>query len=70
MLPALVASRQCVQTRIACDIKIQQELLRHPTIQRTISIYTQAVSDYKRAANSLVAEILCERMAPEKPICR
>ena len=36
------------------DIKVQQELLRHSTIQSTMNTYTQAVSQHKRAANSLV----------------
>ncbi len=34
------------------DIKVQQELLRHSTIQSTMNIYTQAVSEQKRAANN------------------
>jgi integrase len=40
------------------DMKVQQELLRHSTIQSTMNIYTQAVSEQKRAANSLVVGIL------------
>ena len=36
------------------DLKVQQELLRHSTIQSTMNIYTQAVSEQKRAANRLV----------------
>ncbi len=36
------------------DIKVQQELLRHSTIQSTMNTYTQAVSEQKRAANSKV----------------
>jgi integrase len=52
------------------DIKVQQELLRHATIQSTMNTYTQAVSEQKRAANSLVVGILFEGMAPERPICR
>jgi len=50
------------------DIKVQQELLRHSTIQTTMNIYTQAVSQHKRAANSLVVGILFEGIAPERPI--
>jgi len=34
--------------------KVQQELLRHATIQSTMNIYTQAVSEQKRAANGMV----------------
>jgi len=41
------------------DIKVQQELLRHSTIQSTMNTYTQAVSEEKRAANRLVVDIVC-----------
>jgi hypothetical protein len=40
------------------DIKVQQELLRHANIQTAMNIYTQAVSDQKRAANSKVVEMV------------
>jgi integrase len=40
------------------DIKVQQELLRHSTIQSTMNTYTQAVSEQKRAANTIVVGIL------------
>ena len=40
------------------DIKVQQALLRHANIQTTMNIYTQAVSDQKRAANSKVVEMV------------
>lgn len=40
------------------DIEAQQELLRHAHIQTTMNIYTQAVSDQKRAANSKVVEMV------------
>jgi integrase len=40
------------------DIKVQQELLRHSTIQSTMNAYTQAVSEQKRSANSMVVGIL------------
>jgi integrase len=36
------------------DLKVQQELLRHSTIQSTLNVYTQAVSDEKREANRWV----------------
>jgi len=36
------------------DLKVQQELLRHSTIQSTIDVYTRAVPKQKRAANRLV----------------
>lgn len=37
------------------DLKVQQELLRHSTIQSTMNIYTRAIPKEKREANSLVA---------------
>jgi integrase len=40
------------------DIKVQQELLRHSTIQSTLNTYTQAISEQKRAANTTVVEFL------------
>jgi integrase len=49
------------------DIKVKQELLRHANIQTTMNIYTQAVSDQKRAANSKVVEmVLSGRKAEPK----
>ncbi|HEY1801051.1 MAG TPA: site-specific integrase [Terriglobales bacterium] len=36
------------------DVKVQSELLRHANIQTTLQIYTQAVSDQKRAAHEHV----------------
>ena len=40
--------------RVGADIKVQQELLRNSTIQSTMNVYTQAMSEGKRAANSVV----------------
>lgn len=40
------------------DIKVQQELLRHSTIQSTLNTYTQALSEQKRSANTTVVGIL------------
>jgi hypothetical protein len=40
------------------DIKVQQELLRHSTVQSTMNVYTQAVSEQKRIANSAVVGLL------------
>jgi len=40
--------------RVSADIKVQQELLRHSTIQSTMNVYTQAMSEGKRAANSVI----------------
>jgi integrase len=39
---------------VGADIKVQQELLRHSTIQSTMNVYTQAMSAGKRAANSVI----------------
>jgi integrase len=46
------------------DIKVQQELLRHATIQSTMNIYTQAVAEQKRIANSVVVGALFNEIAP------
>jgi integrase len=51
------------------DIKVQQELLRHATIQSTMNIYTQAVSEQKRSANSVVVGILFNENAPTDQPC-
>lgn len=40
------------------DIKVQQELLRHATIQSTMNVYTQAISEQKRAANTQLVEMV------------
>ena len=47
---------------VGTDIKVQQELLRHANIQTTMNIYTQAVSDQKRAANSKVVQMVLPRV--------
>jgi len=43
------------------DLKVQQELLRHSDIRTTMNIYTRAVPDAKREANSRVLEMLPPR---------
>jgi len=43
---------------LGVDVKVQQELLRHADIQTTMNIYTQAVSDAKREANSKVVRMV------------
>ena len=48
---------------VGAGMKVQQELLRHSTIQSTMNIYTQAVSEQKRAANSMVVGILFNEIA-------
>ena len=40
------------------DVKVQQELLRHAGIRTTLNIYTQAVPDALRQANSKVVEMV------------
>jgi integrase len=40
------------------DIKVQQELLRHSNVQTTLQVYTQAVTEQKRAANAMVVDQL------------
>jgi len=48
--------------RVGTDIKVQQELLRHSTIQSTMNVYTQAMPEGKRTANSVIVRSLlaCE----------
>ena len=43
---------------LGADIKVQQELLRHSTVQSTMNPYTQAVSEQKRIVNSTVVDLL------------
>jgi integrase len=40
------------------DIKVQQELLSHATIQSTMNVYTQAISEQKRTANTHLVEMV------------
>jgi site-specific recombinase XerD len=40
------------------DVKVQSELLRHSNIGTTLNLYTQAVSEQKRAAHGQVVEQL------------
>ena len=47
-------SYSCLLRRVGADIKIQQELLRHSTIQSTMNVYTRAMPDVKRAVNSVI----------------
>ena len=48
---------------MGADIKVQQEWLRHSTVQSTMNVYTQAVSEQKRIANSAVVGLLFGRRA-------
>jgi integrase len=43
------------------DLKVQQELLRHADIRTTMNLYTQAVSEHKRAAHSKVVKMVLKR---------
>lgn len=40
------------------DVKVQQELLRHADIRTTLNIYTQAVPEALRRANSKVVQMV------------
>jgi integrase len=40
--------------QLGVDVKVQQELLRHADVGTTMNLYTQAVSEQKRTANSRV----------------
>ena len=46
---------------LGADIKVQQELLRHSTVQSTMNVYTQAISEQKRIANSTVVDLVFGR---------
>jgi integrase len=43
---------------IGTDIKVAQDLLRHANSRTTLDIYTHAVSQLKRDANTKVVELL------------
>lgn len=44
--------------QLGVDVKVQQELLRHADIRTTMNVYTQAVSEQKRAAHSSVVRMV------------
>jgi integrase len=44
--------------QLGVDVKVQQELLRHADIRTTMNMYTQAVSEQKRAAHSKVVRMV------------
>jgi integrase len=46
------------------DMKVQQELLRHADIRTTMNIYTQAVPERLRQANSKIVGILLPTGTP------
>lgn len=44
--------------QLGVDVKVQQELLRHADVRTTMNVYTQAVSEQKRAAHSSVVRMI------------
>jgi integrase len=44
--------------QLGVDVKVQQELLRHADIRTTMNVYTQAMSEQKRAAHSRVVQMV------------
>src|SRR5258708_8975699 len=57
---------------VCTDIKVQQELLRHSTIQSTMNVYTPAISVPKHATTNKVVEMILSNSpaagrAEEKP---
>ena len=44
--------------QLGVDVKVQQELLRHADFRTTMNVYTQAVSEQKRAAHSSVVRMV------------
>jgi len=51
-------SYSCLLRANHTDVKVQQELLRPSNIATTMNVYTQAVSEQKRAAHGQVVEQL------------
>jgi len=51
-------SYSCLLRANHTDVKVQQGLLRHSNIATTMNVYTQAVSEQKRAAHGQVVEQL------------
>jgi hypothetical protein len=52
------------------DVKVQEELLRHATIQSTLNVYTQAISEQKRTANTQLVEMVLLNKAGRQAHCR
>jgi integrase len=46
------------------DVKVQQELMRHADIRTTMNVYTQAVPDSLREANSMVVQTILPTAIP------
>lgn len=54
----------CLLRANGTDIKVQQELMRHSTVEMTLDTYTQANSTQKIAANALaVGQLMAEAVA-------
>jgi integrase len=54
----------CLLRTNGTDIKVQQELMRHSTVEMTLDTYTQANSPQKIAANALaVGQLMAETFA-------
>jgi hypothetical protein len=47
-------------------MKVQQELMRHASIQTTMNIYGQAMSSSKREANGKVVEMVLKPVFGER----
>ena len=43
-------------------MKVQQELIRHASIQTTVNVYGQAMASSKREANGKVVEMVLKPM--------
>jgi site-specific recombinase XerD len=46
---------------VGADLKVMQELLRHGSVRVTLDTYTQAITPAKRAAQSAVLALFCEK---------
>ena len=54
----------CLLRANGTDFKVQQELMRHSTVEMTLNTYTQANSPQKIAANALaVGQLMAEGTA-------
>lgn len=49
--------------QLGVDVKVQQELLRHADIRTTMNVYTQAVAQQLREANSRVVRLVLKETA-------
>jgi integrase len=46
-------------------MKVQQELMRHASIQTTMNVYGQAMPASKRIANSKVVQMVLQPVSPK-----